>query len=111
MAWTSRERERCRQRTRRQRLARSPLLHLRFSAVRDSALQFGQKRYEVLARTELVPVPRGLLLVWERGCPAAPAAASSHACSIVNAAVSGMSHLEARDDRHRATAEASARAS
>ncbi len=40
MAWTSRERERCRQRTRRQRLARSPLPHLRFSAVRDSALQF-----------------------------------------------------------------------
>ena len=28
--------------------------------------RFVQKRYDVLARTELAPVPRGLLLAWER---------------------------------------------
>jgi hypothetical protein len=31
--------------------------------------------------------PRGLLLAWDRGCPAAPLAASSHACSFGSAAV------------------------
>jgi hypothetical protein len=31
--------------------------------------RFVQKCYDVLARTELAPVPRGLLLAWERGAP------------------------------------------
>jgi hypothetical protein len=31
--------------------------------------------------------PRELLLAWDRGCPAAPLAASSHACSFGSAAV------------------------
>ena len=41
------------------------------------------KRYDVLAEVELAPVPCRLLLAWERGCLAAPSAASSHACNFV----------------------------
>ena len=46
------------------------------------------KRYDVLARNELARVPRRLLLTWERGCLAAPQAASSQTCSFVRAAES-----------------------
>jgi hypothetical protein len=44
-------------------------------------------RYDVLARAELPPVRRRLLLAWEKGVPAPPATASSHACSFVEPAV------------------------
>jgi hypothetical protein len=41
------------------------------------------KRHDMLAEIESAPVPCRLLLAWERGCLAAPSAASSHACNFV----------------------------
>lgn len=68
-------------------LTRRRLLHR--LAKRSSARQevrrrsLSPKRYDMLARIELAPVPCRLLLAWERGCLAAPSAASLDACNFV----------------------------
>jgi hypothetical protein len=62
---------------------RFPQLSPRGAAARRQPPPNRPKRYEVLPRTELAPVPGRLLLAWKRGRPAPLAAAALHACSFV----------------------------